>query len=297
MKVLVTGARGFVGSHVARMWSEVMALPPGLDLTEPQALRRFLEQAGQSFDRVLHLAAQSSVADALRDPLSTYRVNFMGSANLMQALSEFEFRGRFLLVSSSSVYGRVGEDELPLTEEQPTRPFDAYAVSKVACEALAFQWAQRGPFEVVVARPVNHIGPGQSERFLVPSMVAQLQAQRNVSQPVLKVGDLDVTRDFLHVEDVVDAYRALLDRGQNGQMYNVASGREVRIGHLVERLVALYERSVSIEIDPERLRGAQQKRVVCSIEKITAATDWRPCRSLDQALRAILNQGTQKVDV
>jgi GDP-4-dehydro-6-deoxy-D-mannose reductase len=295
-KLLVTGRHGFVGGTLAgliasdpalRAW-ELCEIPSELDLRDANATAALV--AAVRPDAVIHLAALSFVPDAFKDPAATFDVNVIGTLRLLQALKAHGFAGRMLFVGTGDVYGRVTEDALPITERRLPAPRNPYAVSKLAAEALCFQWTATEGMEIVMARPFNHIGPGQSERFVISDLAHQLvEIGAGRRAPVIEVGDIDVTRDFTDVRDVVRAYFALLERGKSGEIYNVSSGVERSVRSLLERLMALSGVAARIEPQAARLRRAEQRRVVGDPTKIRAATDWTTTTPLDDSLQAILD--------
>ncbi|MGK9450997.1 GDP-mannose 4,6-dehydratase [Acidithiobacillus caldus] len=287
MKLLLTGANGFVGRYVQAALPCV-PLPDGLDLRDRQALSAFVAELRPN--AVIHLAAQSFVPAAFENPRETFDINFTGTLNLLEALQAAKFRGRMLFVGSGDTYGQVPEADLPVREEYPLHPRNPYAVSKVAAEALCYQWSQTSGFEIVMVRPFNHIGPGQSPRFVLADFarqVTEIRLGRRV--PVLQAGDIDVTRDFTDVRDVVRAYGLLLERGRNGEVYNVCSGREYRIRDLLQQLLTLAGVAAAIEQDPGRLRRAEQRRMVASFAALQRDTGWQPAIPLEQSLQDVLN--------
>ena len=293
--MLVTGRHGFVGGVLARMAAADPALhgwqlidaPETLDLRDPVATMATVGAAAP--DAVLHLAAQSWVPDAFKDPATTLNVNLLGTLHLLQALKAAGFRGRMVFVGTGDVYGRVPENALPVTEERLPAPRNPYAVSKLAAEALCYQWTVTEGMDIVLARPFNHIGAGQSDRFVVSDFARQVaQIRSGKREPVVAVGDIDVTRDFTDVGDVARAYFALLGSGVAGEVYNVCSGREQSIRSLLERLVALAGVTVSIEQQSARMRKAEQRRMRGDPEKIRRATGWEAVTPLDESLAAML---------
>ncbi|HSQ80048.1 MAG TPA: GDP-mannose 4,6-dehydratase [Casimicrobiaceae bacterium] len=292
---MVTGRHGFVGGVLARMAAADPALhgwqlidaPETLDLRDPVATMATVGAAAP--DAVLHLAAQSWVPDAFKDPATTLNVNLLGTLHLLQALKAAGFRGRMVFVGTGDVYGRVPENALPVTEERLPAPRNPYAVSKLAAEALCYQWTVTEGMDIVLARPFNHIGAGQSDRFVVSDFARQVaQIRSGKREPVVAVGDIDVTRDFTDVGDVARAYFALLGSGVAGEVYNVCSGREQSIRSLLERLVALAGVTVSIEQQSARMRKAEQRRMRGDPEKIRRATGWEAVTPLDESLAAML---------
>jgi GDP-4-dehydro-6-deoxy-D-mannose reductase len=294
-RLLVTGRHGFVGSTLAHMlgtdaafneWS-IVDTPEALDLRDPVATRDIV--AAATPDAVLHLAAQSFVPEALRDPAGTLQVNLFGTLNLLQALKQCGFRGRMIYAGTGDVYGVVPEDALPLSETRVPAPRNPYAVSKLAAEALCYQWTVTDAMDIVLARPFNHIGWGQSERFVVSDFARQIvEIRRGRRTPVVAVGDIDVTRDFTDVRDVVRAYFALFASGSPGDVYNVCSGRETSIRAVLGRLAALAHVVIAIEQDPARMRKSEQRRVCGDPAKIKDATAWEAATPLDDSLSDML---------
>jgi GDP-4-dehydro-6-deoxy-D-mannose reductase len=293
--VLVTGLSGFVGRHLAQHLAAVdLADAAGwIDVRDAgrvnQAIAALRPQA------VVHLAAQSSVPASREDPRQTYEVNFLGTLNLLQALRASHFRGRMLYVGSADIYGAVAPADLPITEDCPPRPLNPYAVSKAAAEALCYQWSRDGDFEIVIARPFNHIGPGQSEQFAVSDFARQAAACRKGRSPArLQVGDIDTTRDFTDVRDIVRAYASLLRDGGNGEIYNVCSGTERSLREVIGELSAICGVEMEIEVVPEKLRPAEQRRMRGSFAKLRRDTGWEPVIPFSRTLRDTLDYWMQK---
>lgn len=267
-RIFITGARGFVGSH----------LPPSLalegDLRDYESVKKQIAEAKPG--GVIHLAAQSNVGYAIKNPRETYEVNFLGTFNLLEALKATGFKGRFLYVSSAQVYGSA---TAPLKESDPTNPLTPYAVSKAAAEMLCLR---ETAFDVIIARPFNHIGPGQSLQCAIPSFVKQLKESDR-----LRVGNLESVRDFCDVRDIVRGYRLLLEKGRRGEIYNLCSGREYRLREIVDHLITLSGRAVVLESDPALLRAGEPERLFGSYEKIYNHVGWQPAIQLATSLKDI----------
>ncbi|MDB5870908.1 MAG: NAD-dependent dehydratase [Ramlibacter sp.] len=296
--LLVTGLTGFVGSHLAQQAGAADLCRDG----QMADLRNFDQVAAAVAalrpQSVIHLAAQSSVAQSLLDPIATYQVNFTGTLNLLMALRDSGFRGRMLYVGSGDVYGSVAESLLPVTEDVPLRPRNPYAVSKVAAEALCYQWSQSGPFEIVMARPFNHIGAGQGTQFAVADFARQIVAFRKGRGPdKLTVGDIHATRDFTDVRDIVRAYGELLRAGLNGEAYNVCSGVERSLREIIDALFRTSGVTMEVEIDAQRLRPSEQRRMRGSYHKLRTHTGWEPAVPLEQTLQDILDYWDRKDEV
>jgi GDP-4-dehydro-6-deoxy-D-mannose reductase len=293
-RLLVTGRSGFVGTVLAERIAATHAgawkladIPDRLDLRDAEETRALIEATCP--DAVVHLAAQSAVPDSVRDPETTLRVNVLGTLNLLQALTGCGFRGRLLYVGSGDIYGHVPAEALPIDETRLPRPRNPYAVSKLAAEALCWQWHVSEGRDLVLARPFNHIGPGQSDRFAVSSFARQIAEIRlGKREPRILAGNLDATRDFTDVRDVADAYLALLEQGESGEIYNVCSGVERSIRSMLELLMALGGVRAPVEQDSGRLRHSEQPRMCGDPGKIVSSTGWRPATPLETSLRDAL---------
>jgi GDP-4-dehydro-6-deoxy-D-mannose reductase len=287
--LLITGDHGFVGGHALARWPTAIGLSSlagGADIRNKSALLDCLSSNPPG--AVLHLAALSFVPDSFKAPEATYEVNFLGTLRLLEALAETGFKGRFLFVGTGDAYGMVPVESLPIREEFPLRPRNPYAVSKVAAEALCFQWSQTGPFEVMMARPFNHIGAGQAPSFALSDFARQIaEIGAGKRPPALQVGNIDVSRDFTDVRDVLRAYGLLLAQGRNGEIYNICSGVERSVRSLLERLLELSGVQAEIMNDPTRFRPSDQPRVCSSHEKLSQHTGWQPEVPIDETLLSL----------
>jgi GDP-4-dehydro-6-deoxy-D-mannose reductase len=295
VRVLVTGSSGFVGRHFCRRFGGIPLVDADgpVDLRDPARVRSAVESARPQ--TVLHLAAQSSVAASFENPEATFSVNFLGTLHLLEALDAARFQGVFLYVGSADVYGSTDDADLPNRESQPLRPLSPYAVSKLAAEALCYQWSRLGKFRVVLARPFTQIGPGQDQRFAIAQFARQIsRIRRGLQPPRLTTGNLDVTRDFTDIRDAVRAYHLLLDRGENGEIYNICSGQERSLRSLVELFLQLSGVEATLHVDASRLRPMEQRRIVGSGDKIRAAVGWAPEIPLQTTLADILREDDEK---
>jgi GDP-4-dehydro-6-deoxy-D-mannose reductase len=321
VRVLITGAHGFVGGHLLELLRtehpevEVFALvrprggAPGprpgkatileADIDDAPAVAAAVATARP--DRIVHLAGQSSVHHSWIDPGATLRTNVMGIVHLMDAVRAERLRPRVLVVGSADEYGIVGDASVPVREDTPLRPVSPYAVSKVAQGLLALEYAAPGGPEVLRTRTFPHTGPGRGEAFAESSFARQLAEVAAGRRPaVLSVGNLDAVRDFTDVRDVVRAYWALLEAGAGAAsrpdgVYNVCTGRGVRLGDLLSRLVALAGVEVEIRQDPGRFRPADIPVLVGDPSRLRAATGWEPRLALDRTLGDLLEDWRARV--
>lgn len=296
-RLLITGWDGFVGSAVRDALKNRSGFE-ALEVVIPSVPMELLDKATLESaaretrpDCVLHLAAQSFVPSSVSDPRATYDVNFYGTLNLLEALRICDFKGRMLYVGSGEVYGWVEPEALPVVETQPLRPRNPYSVSKAAAEMMCYQWTQAHDFDIVMARPFNHIGPQQAERFVVPDFARQvMEIKLGLREPVVTVGSIDVTRDFTDVRDVALAYFLLLQQGKAGEVYNVCSGREQSVRGMLERLISIAGVDCRIAQDETRMRPTEHKRMYGSYAKLNQQTGWRPSIEFDQSLRDVLSR-------
>jgi len=301
VRVLVTGATGFVGRHLCNALAaaehEAIAVggprdrTPGhiLDLADAAGIERLLDAVRP--EAIVHLAGQAFVPVSLADPLGTVDVNAVGTARLLEAVRGVQTSAgvpvRTLVVSSAEVYGIHRPERMPLDESTPLLPANPYAASKAAAEAFALAWGRSYELDIVVARPFNHIGPGQDERFAVAAFARQLAAIAAGGPPVMHVGNLTAQRDFLDVRDVCEAYVALLAYGKGGEVYNICSGHAVRIQEVLRQLITIAHVPVEVREDPERMRPSDLPILVGYASKLRAATGWEPRRTLTETLRDV----------
>ncbi len=288
MRVLVTGASGFVGRHLVphlrARGHELVTTDLELDVSDAAAVARFTARAAP--DAIVHLAGVSSVVAARHDPGLTFRVNFLGAHALLEATARHAPHARVLLVGSGEVYGPAERGALPFTEAAPMRPQSPYARSKAAADLLGRTHQDRG-LDVVRVRPFNHTGAGQSDVFVASSFAKQLvEIERGTRAGSIEVGNLDSVRDFLDVSDVVEAYALLCEPGAPAGVYNVASGRGVSAGALLECLSALAGVAPRINVAAARLRPTDQS--VGDASRLRASTGWTPKVPLEATLERLL---------
>jgi len=302
MKALVTGAAGFVGRHLCRHLEEegeeVFPLDrphtpdtTGVDITDADAIRDAI--ANFRPDSVYHLAGASDVGGSWSDPAHTFRVNAEGTLNVLLGCIDAGVN-RVLVVSSADVYGRVTEEELPLTELAPLRPVSPYAASKVAADFLALQSYLGNGLAAIRARAFNHIGPGQTNRFVAPAIAERIARNEIEGDDTITVGNLSPRRDFTDVRDVVRAYRCLIQRGAPGEAYNICRGEDVAVRELAVRLAEMAIKPMRLETDPTLQRPVDIPVLRGDHTKLTDATGWEPEIPLDQTLADLLDEWRER---
>jgi GDP-4-dehydro-6-deoxy-D-mannose reductase len=312
--VLITGVGGFAGSHLADYllrqtdWQVSGCVLPGwdcshldqrvicveLDLRDRLAVRSTLERIAP--DMIFHLAAQAFVPVSWDDPWDTLENNIRSQANLLDALVKLGARPRLLVVGSNEEYGLVRPEDLPLDENAPLRTNNPYAVSKVTQDWLGLAYFLSHQIPVVRVRPFNHIGPRQSENFVVPAFAKQIaMIEAGKQEPVVRVGNLSARRDFTDVRDTVRGYYLALTQGEPGEVYNIGSGRSHATQEILDILASYSRVSLRVEQDPARMRPSDTPEIRCDPTKFYAATGWQPHISLEQSLRDVLDDWRARI--
>lgn len=314
MHILITGATGFVGTHLRRYilahteWtitgtSYPHPAPAALDQERENLLMADLRDAAtvksllenHPPDYIVHLAAQSHVPTAYKNPWGTLENNILGQLNLLQSCLDLKLKPRILIIGSGEEYGRATADEMPLTETHPLRPENPYSVSKVTQDMLGYQFFISYDLPVIRMRPFNHVGPGQSSRFVLAAFASQVAAiEAGQQEPVISVGNLTPARDFTDVRDVVLAYYSALLKGQPGEVYNVASGTPRSIQSLLDTLLSLSDVEIRIDTDLQRYRPADIPIIYGSAEKLQQHTGWKVQIPFEETIREVLQEWRDK---
>lgn len=287
MRALVTGADGFVGLHlVGYLTAEGdQVVPSSCDVTNRDAI--VAEFARADADVVYHLAGQADVGGSWQNPVETIRVNVEGTLNVLDAARLAGCR-RVVAITSADVYGRITEADLPIRETHDLRPVSPYAASKAAAEMVCLQAGLAHGLEVVRVRAFNHLGPGQSDRFVASAIASRIAACEREGSTVVQIGTLDARRDFTDVRDVVRAYRSLMTSGRAGEVYNVCSGTDRSVREVTDILVNLSTTDITLETDPALVRPVDLRVLRGDNTKISGCTDWSPTIPIEQTLEDLL---------
>ena len=307
MRVLITGITGFCGQHLARLCEQEGATVTGFarrpnaatglpfrtiatDLTDADSVRRGIAEAQP--DAIFHLAAAPPTAS----PEQTYRVNVLGTVNLLDAAREAGGDPVTVVVSSSAVYGAVPPERLPITEACPFRPVGHYGVSKVTQEMLAIREHLAERRRIVCTRPFNVVGPGQPPTLVWSELVRQIVAiELGRQAPVVQVGNLTPERDFVDVRDVARGHWLAGTRGTPGEVYNICSGQSLSVAATLRLLETLSPAQFVVTVEEQRVRRTEVPIQRGDAHRLTQATGWQPAVSIEQSLRDLLREWRERM--
>lgn len=318
-KYIITGCGGFVAKHFLdylednRKHCEIFGLDiipvelrreykyiklhlESVDLLNQQEIEKILYRFQP--DYILHLASFSSVAFSWKNPTLSFQNNVNIFLNLLEALRRYSLTTRILSIGSSEEYGNVSPDILPLTEDSRLNPISPYAVARVAQEMLSKLYTDSFGLDIVITRSFNHIGPGQKDAFVVPSFIRRiLEAKFAGKQDMtLEVGNLEITRDFLDVRDVVKAYYLLLKQGKKGEIYNICSGRPTKLHEIIDYTSQLLSIDVRPVTAPSLIRPNDNMIIVGDNSKLKRDTGWNPEYNLDRSIIDIIDYWRSELD-
>lgn len=299
-KVLIFGIGGFVGSYLARelqdagyqVYGSDIAAPktpqPDVtfvtaDLLDAETVQRTIEEIGP--DLIINLAAISSVGASWNIPQTTMAVNVTGPLNIMEAARKIPQPPKILFIGSSEEYEMTDTD---ISEETPLNANNPYGISKMAQERFAEVYRERYGLQIYCVRAFNHTGVGQRDSFVLPSFCKQAAQIEASGQPgVIHVGNLAAERDFSDVRDIVRAYRMIIESPDCTKIYNVGSGKAYSLEKMLEYIAGLSSQPITIQVDPERFRPVDQKRICCDYSLIQAELGWRPEHDIFETLKEI----------
>lgn len=317
MRVLITGAGGFVGPHVAKALrsiyggditiiatSKAAAYQPDhgpfeiLDVTDRHAVESVVVRHRPS--HIVHLAGIAAPAEAASAPDVAWRVHVKGTLNLAHAILDKAPDCWLVNVGTGLVYGESANTGQPLNEIAPLAPIDDYGVTKAAADLALGASARRG-LKCVRLRPFNHTGAGQTGAFVIPAFAMQIaKIEAGLMEPVIRVGNLEAERDFLDVRDVAAAYALVVAKSptiESGTILNIASGTACRIGDLLEELLSLSSVRIRVEHDPARMRPSDVPRIVGDAQKARQLLGWAPKYTVEQILADVLDDCRKRIQL
>jgi GDP-4-dehydro-6-deoxy-D-mannose reductase len=264
------------------------------DLKDTVSLKKCLLEIKP--DRIFHLAAQSFVPTSWTCPSETFAINAIGQINLFETILALGLTPKIQVAGSSEEYGFVRREELPMKETNPLRPLSPYAVSKVAQDLLAYQYYQSYGLRTVRTRGFNHTGPRRGDVFICSNFAKQIvEIEKQKREPVILVGNLDAKRDFTDVRDTVHAYWLSLEKGEEGEVYNIGSGKARSMKEILDMLLAMSDANVKVEVDPQRLRPSDVPILESDCTKFHALTGWEPRIPFKQSLEDLLDFWRERI--
>ncbi|WP_019635689.1 GDP-mannose 4,6-dehydratase [Paenibacillus fonticola] len=305
---LITGVTGFAGSHLARFLKDQeikvygttrssSIIPPSnlideliiSDLDSKEKCIQIIEKAKP--DVIFHMAAQSNVKLAWEQPSNTFLTNTVTTMYLFEAVREVSYDIRIVNIGSSEEYGYFDGVQFPITEKSPLNPTNPYGISKMSTSLLVKQFFEIFDLDIVHVRPFNHIGPGQKRGFVVPDFAYQIvNIERGLQDSIIHVGNLSSKRDFTDVRDIVRGYAMIAEKGMKGQTYNLCSGQATSIKTILQMMISLSSKQISIKIDPDKFRPVDIPVYYGSNHKVKKQISWDRNIDLTQSLVDVLEE-------
>jgi len=317
LRILITGHSGFVGKHLIEYLSrdkshvffgiDLKKSSTGTDIGDSELIEQKADlsdrkEAGEIIrkfkpDQIYHLAAQSSVSYSWKDPVGTFRSNVFGGINLLESIRETSPGTGMLVICTAEEYGEI-KDGRAIIESDKIYPENPYAVSKTAMDFISTIYHRAYGLNIMVARSFNHIGPGQSEGFVCSDFARQISLiEAGLQKPVIHVGNLGSSRDFMDVRDVVRAYWHIMNKGKPGDVYNVCSGRPVMISALLDMLISLSSTGdIEVRVDKDKSRPIDIAEIFGDNSKLVSATGWQPEYILETSLSDTLDWWREKIN-
>lgn len=309
-KALITGVTGFVGSHLAEYllknnvevygtlrWRSRMEHVEQIknkihlidaDIKDAHSIQKVIDDTLP--DYVFHLAAQSFVPTSWHAPAETLTTNIIGNCNILEVIRNADCSPVIQVAGSSEEYGIVHADEIPIKETNPLRPMSPYGVSKVAQDLLSRQYYMSYGLKIVVTRAFNHTGPRRGDVFVTSNFAKQIaEIEKGIKEPIIKVGNLNAQRDFTDVRDIVKAYWLAVNKCKYGEVYNICSGKAIRIESMLKLLLSMSDKKIEIKQDPARMRPSDVEILRGDCTKFKKETGWEPEIPFENTLEDLLN--------
>lgn len=315
-KALITGIAGFAGSHLAELLlskdfevyglcrprtkkDHIESIINKLNLEDADLLDShslYTTIARIKPDYIFHLAAQSFVPTSWGSPSVTLEVNVVGSANLFEAVRQARIDPVIQIACSSEEYGLVLPNEVPIKETNPLRPLSPYAVSKVAMDYLGYQYFQSYKMKIVRTRGFNHTGPRRGETFAESNFAKQIALiEKGKQEPMIKVGNLESSRDYTDVRDMVAAYLLAVEKCAPGDVYNICTGKSIKISDMLALLLSFTKIKPEIKTDQTRMRPSDVPVLAGDCSKFIAKTGWKAKIPIEQTMEELLNYWRERV--
>lgn len=315
-KALITGIAGFAGSHLAELLlskdievyglfrprsktEHVESIKSKLHLEDADLLDShslYTTIARIKPDYIFHLAAQSFVPTSWVSPSVTLEVNVVGSGNLFEAVRQVGIDPVIQIACSSEEYGLVYPNEIPIKETNPLRPQSPYAVSKVAMDYLGYQYFCSYKMRIIRTRGFNHTGPRRGETFVTSNFAKQIaMIEKGKQDPVIMVGNLETQRDWTDVRDMVRGYLMAVESCDPGDVYNLCSGRGVRVGDMLNLLLSFSKAKVDVKQEPSRMRPSDVPVLIGDNSKFVKKTGWKPMIPFEKTMEDLLNYWRERV--
>lgn len=321
MRILITGINGFVGRHLANFLQnnsigndEIIGIDlntadfykyfqkdmgniklVNIDLTDSLKVQKLIKEFKP--EQVYHLAAQASVSESWKNPIETFKINVFGAINILESIRKYYAICKFLSVCTAEEYKIMENNGDAITEESMIYPTNPYAISKAAMDFFSTTYFMAYKIPVFVSRSFNHIGPGQSDRFVCSDFAKQIaEIEKGLKEPKIYVGNLAAYRDFLDVRDVIKAYYYIMNKGKAGEVYNICSGQKYKIADLLDILLSFSTvKNIEIKIDSSKLRPIDNEVIYGDNSKLKKHTGWTQDYSIHQALKDTLEYWRQKI--
>ena len=293
MKILVTGAEGFVGGYIRNeLLSHGHEVICGsfderdgyiqLDILDQKQIEELLNKYRP--DAIINMAGQADVGLSWRIPQKTIQLNTIGPVNILEAVRKIDPAIKVVFAGSSDEYGFLGKNGTNVTEDFELKPITPYAISKVMQEKMALIYHKNFCMNVCMARCFTLSGPGQAKGFVITDFASGVAEIENGLKKELLVGNLESARDFTHVKDAAKAYRLIAEKGHSGEIYNICNGVTSSLKEVLEKLTGMSDAQITVKQDPSRMRPSDTPVICGNHDKLTAHTGWRPEYSIDDIL-------------
>lgn len=302
--ILITGSEGFVGTYIVKLLKESLnkIVPCCYPLLRPKRGKYSpldilnLEMTQEVIkannpDIIFHLAAISSVAKSFKDRPITYNTNVIGTLNLLEAAQNLNKKVKFIFVSTCEIYG--GGENISETAEIVLK--NPYAITKYTAELICKDYSSEG-VDWIILRPFNHTGPGQAEDFVLPTIAKQIaEIEKGTRPPLVEIGNTDIKREFMNIQDIVEAYKLAIEKCEPKEIYNISSNQGHTIGQAIAILQSLSKTKFEVKIDPAKIRKLDILTLVGNGEKFHRLTGWCPKIKFEKTIEDLLNYWRAKI--